>query len=443
MSVLFTQFSSKVARVKTEMLYPEFWINNSNTSKRIIICDDEIKRYNERSMKYNIIEDIFLLQNFLEGQELRSLILSVSKPHSTIRYKNGLILEKEYFLKLSKNLNLEGIKEKNLLRYGMVTRRSHIKSYPTDDRIFKNPKDYDLDRLMETAINICDPCVILHESKDKEWYFVKTYGYKGWIKRKDIAIGEKEPILKYTKAKEFLVVTGRRIYTGYNPFDESISMIPIDMGVKLSLVKEEEILETIYDMYPCGSYVVWFPTRRYDGSLKFTQILISRSEDICYGYLPYTEENIIRQSFKCLGERYGWGGEFFGRDCSSLVVDVFKTMGLMLPRNSSQQEKKAIGITKCIENMTIEEKKKVLDTMTPGCLMYLDGHVVIYLGKYYDEYFIIHDTIGFYISRICSEKKGDLYYISAKGVAVTPLTLIYTSDGENYLRAIKTIKIFG
>ncbi|WP_461614142.1 hypothetical protein [Clostridium sp. Marseille-QA1073] len=41
MSVLFTQFSSKVARVKTEMLYPEFWINNSNTSKRIIICDDE------------------------------------------------------------------------------------------------------------------------------------------------------------------------------------------------------------------------------------------------------------------------------------------------------------------------------------------------------------------------------------------------------------------
>ncbi len=118
-------------------------------------------------------------------------------------------------------------------------------------------------------------------------------------------------------------------------------------------------------------------------------------------------------------------------------------MGLMLPRNTSQQEKKAIGITKCIENMTIEEKKKVLDTMTPGCLMYLDGHVVIYLGKYYDEYFIIHDTIGFYISRICSEKKGDLYHISAKGVAVTPLTLIYTSDGEGYLSAIKTIKIFG
>ena len=240
----------------------------------------------------------------------------------------------------------------------MVTRRSYIKSYPTEDRIFKNPQDYDLDRLMETSVNICEPCLILHESKDKQWYFVKTYRYNGWIKKEYVAVGDKDSILKYLKAKDFLVVTGRRIYTGFNPFEKGISMVPIDMGVKLPLVEKEEVWETIYDMYPCGSYVVWFPMRLYDGSLKFTQTLISRSEDVHYGHLPYTEENIIRQSFKCLGERYGWGGEFFGRDCSSLVVDVFSTMGLIIPRNTSQQEKNAIGISKSIGNMTIDEKKK-------------------------------------------------------------------------------------
>ena len=84
-----------------------------------------------------------------------------------------------------------------------------------------------------------------------------------------------------------------------------------------------------------------------------------------------------------------------------------------------------------------------MDITSPRSLIYLNGHVMIYLGKYEDEYFLIHNTIGFYISRICSEKKGDLYYVSAKGVVVSPLTLIYTSEGESYLRAIRTIKIFG
>ena len=32
------------------------------------------------------------------------------------------------------------------------------------------------------------------------------------------------------------------------------------------------------------------------------------SRDVSVGYLSLTNEEIIKQAFKCLGDRYGWGG---------------------------------------------------------------------------------------------------------------------------------------
>ena len=47
---------------------------------------------------------------------------------------------------------------------------------------------------------------------------------------------------------------------------------------------------------------------------------------------------LIRVAFKYLGAPYLWGGRSpFGIDCSGFVQIVFKTMGIMLPRDASQQ----------------------------------------------------------------------------------------------------------
>ena len=53
--------------------------------------------------------------------------------------------------------------------------------------------------------------------------------------------------------------------------------------------------------------------------------------------LPLTRANIIRQAFKFLGERYGWGHDYNARDCSGFVSEVYRSMGVQMPRNTSDQ----------------------------------------------------------------------------------------------------------
>ena len=53
--------------------------------------------------------------------------------------------------------------------------------------------------------------------------------------------------------------------------------------------------------------------------------------------LPLTRANLIRQAFKFLGERYGWGHDYNARDCSGFVSEVYRSMGVLMPRNTSDQ----------------------------------------------------------------------------------------------------------
>jgi NlpC/P60 family len=62
-----------------------------------------------------------------------------------------------------------------------------------------------------------------------------------------------------------------------------------------------------------------------------------KSKDTSADYLPLTRANIIRQAFKFLGERYGWGDLYNGRDCSGFASDVYRSMDVLLPPNSGAQ----------------------------------------------------------------------------------------------------------
>lgn len=436
-------FNSTIPEITHEMLNPEFWIRHSETSSRIIGCYDKIESFNNKSISSNHIKDIFDFKIQYAKNEVVDLILSISVPIKKEMYRNGLKLNEEDIKKLQTNLAIDKIPYNPVVKYGIITYRTVIKSYPTDDKFFDNKEEYVIDRLMESAINICEPVLVFHESYDKEWYFIESYNCKGWVRKKYLAIGNKNDIEEYTKSEDFLIVTGRRIYTNYNPIDKRTSLIPIDMGVKLRLVERNCIPNEVDDMDVLASYVIYLPVRNEkNGKLEFVKTLIPICADVKVGFLHYTEENIIKQSFKFLGERYGWGGDFFSRDCSSLVLDVLKTMGIYIPRNTSNQSDENLGIVKKMNGLKVYQKKNFLDWLHPGSILYMKGHVMIYLGKYNEEYYIIHDTVGFYLSSICKTKTGDLKYIKANGVTLTPMSIAYTTSGQNYIDALIASKIF-
>ena len=285
-----------------------------------------------------------------------------------------------------------------------------------------------------------DALAVLHESTDGKWALVQAYNYTAWVALADIAIGPKAEVFGYESADNFLVITGDKVSTVYNPDVAGVSELQLDMGVRIPLSRPKELAHNLYGQNPYLSHMVRLPVRADDGSLTFKHALIARKEDTHIGYLPFTQENIIKQSFKFLGERYGLGHRFNGRDCTGFVSEIYKSFGIKLPRNSGDQGKSDIGVnTDYGKDALLADKIKRLITGKAGDLIYIPGHVLMLLGNSNGKPYVIHDVHGLgYMT-----DDGTLYKGTLNGVSVTPMLPLRTSVEHSYLERatiIKTIK---
>lgn len=179
------------------------------------------------------------------------------------------------------------------------------------------------------------------------------------------------------------------------------------------------------------------PIRDANGDLAFSPALIARHHDVHVGYLPYTEANVINQAFKFLGERYGWGHDYNARDCTGFVLEVYRSMGIDMPRNSSQQGYGSYGETVVYdENSSNDEKLERLAAAKVGDLIYLPGHVVMYIGEIDGQPYVIHDVHGLSYR----DAEDQHYEGTLNGVSVTPLVDLGFGANDTYLDRIYAIK---
>ena len=120
-----------------------------------------------------------------------------------------------------------------------------------------------------------------------------------------------------------------------------------------------------------------------------------KTRDVHKGYLPYTQEHILSQAFKFLHTPYGWGGMYGEQDCSKFIQEVYATVGIRLPRNSTSQSN--VGESKLeLEGLSKKSKHTLLKAMgmAGGSILHLKGHITLYLGEYKGEPYIIHTVWG-------------------------------------------------
>ena len=133
-------------------------------------------------------------------------------------------------------------------------------------------------------------------------------------------------------------------------------------------------------------------------------------------------KNILIQAAKFIDEPYGWGGMNGYRDCSALVMDIFRSVGVKLKRNTDQQETMN-PITRDVRNLSKQEKENILRAQPPGSLIFMDGHVMLYLGWIEEKGYILHDITIYYSEGV---------YVSANKVAITDI-YIKNSVGYEYI----------
>lgn len=432
-------FVSDVIGVEEKHLDAEFWAKAS-LGDRELMSQAEIKTLNTNSLAVeNTMFDLSALPEFLTKDELTTRINSISKkPASKRIFENGTAVTETDFARYEKNLNLSAIRQKNPLRFALTVHRTSLRTYPTLDLLFSHDaKNRDIERFQETALFPADIAVVLHESTDGEWYLVQSYNYIGWVQKKDVALGSRHEILTYKATDNFLVITGDKVRTSFNPEVPEVSELQLDMGVRIPLDRPVKLQNNLYGQNPYLSHMVKLPVRQKDGTLIFKHALIARNKDVNVGYLPYTEKNIIFQAFKFLGERYGWGHRYNGRDCTGFVSEVYKSFGILLPRNSGDQGKSRIGRNKIFDKTTDRESRiHVLQKASVGDILYMPGHVLMILGTVGGQPFVIHDVAGFgYLGKDNSLYKGTL-----NGVSITPLIPLQSSPDKSFVDRLYNIK---
>jgi len=418
-----------VIGVTDAQLDPEFWIKHGANS-RVVLDEAAIEAQNAKLKQLDrSVYDVEALPRTLAANDVRAWVEKMSeRPEDTLYDEHGRAVEASVIDSLVANVNANAIPATQQTRFGVVVRRSDLRTFPTSMRVFDGPDEgTDIDRFQEDALFPGTPLAIVHESRDGEWYFVVSPLYRAWIAKHDVALGTADEVFAYTHKEPYLVVTGAKARTVFTPERPEVSETQLEMGQRLPLLNDWPADKPVNGQHPYTSYVIELPMRAEDGSLHFSPALLQKTNDVAQDYLPLTRANLIRQSFKFLGERYGWGHSYNARDCSGFVSEVYRSFGVQLPRNTRDQ-----GVSPALNRIAFgpdddhEKRLAVLRDAQVGDLVYIPGHVMMVIGQDGGGPYVIHDTTGM----TYRDAEGVITRVHLNGVSVTPLLPLL--DGKEH-----------
>jgi hypothetical protein len=429
---------SGVLGVGEAQLTPAFWVGLQAQPDRIILDRGAIEAQNAKLLRLDpSMHDLRALPKTLSRERVAGWITALSElPRHPLFDVDGKQVPAATLKSVSGNLALDAIPASQPTRYGLIVRRAALRTFPTALRVFSEQGDTDIDRFQETAEFPGTPVAIVHASADGQWLFVVSPRYAAWTKKDNVAEGSAAEVFGYVDKTPYRVITGaveRTVFTREVP---AVSQLPLDMGTRVPLATDLPPDQPVNGQTPYAAHVLELPLRKADGTLGFTPALLQKNTDSAGDYLPLTRANIIRQAFKFLGERYGWGHAYDGRDCSGFVSDVYRSMGVQMPRNTSKQ-----AISPALEHRTFtakdsrEERIKSAHALQVGDLVYIPGHVMMVIGRLHGQPYVIHDVGGM------SYRKADGSRVRVKlnAVSVTPLLPLLYNDRQTFVDRMTSI----
>ena len=416
---------------------PEFWVARQQAPDQVLMTTASIQAQNRRLLQLDeSMHDLATMPATLERARVAGWIDGLaSAPSKPLWDENSRPVTKVTLDTILANRAMAVIAANQPTRFGMTVHRSALRAFPTDLRVFNRQGETDIDRFQESALFPGDPVVIAHASADAEWLFVVSARYAAWVSADAIAEGDRASVLGYATRSPHRIITGAKPRTVFTREVPRLSELQLDMGLRIPLANVAQD-KPVNGQHPYASWILDLPVRDADGRLGFAPALLPRIEDSQGDYLPLTRANLIRQSFKFLGERYGWGHSYNGRDCSGFVSEIYRSMGVELPRNTSDQSvSPAFDRTHFPADTPRARRIAAVDALDVGDLIYIPGHVMMYIGDIDGQPWVIHDTNGgSYFGA-----DGNLQSMQLNGVSLTPLVPLRFGKDHDYIDRITNI----
>lgn len=420
-------------------LTPQYWAARLDNADAPILDRAQIDAQNARMRSQDAhIQDIAALPAQLTATQVRSSITALSSwPTRALYDDQGQPIAAAMRASIEANLGLQAIAAQAAPQYGLVVKRAALRTFPTRQRVFNSTGDTDIDRFQESALFPGDKVAVVHRSADGRWLFVHSERYSAWIEAESVATGDKASVLGFGAQGPYRIVTGAVAHTAFTPEEPRVSRLQLDMGVRLPVLADWPAATPVNGQQAHAAWVVQLPVREADGSLKLVPALLPRSQDTAGDYLALTPRLLLQQAFKFLGERYGWGHDYDTRDCSGFVSEIYRSFGVLLPRNTSAQ-----AVSPALDRLPFTDKdsKAVRDravaNLQVGDLVYIPGHVMMAIGHVDGRTWVIHDTAG----GSWFGADGKRVQAHLNGVSVTPLEPMMASSTVRYIDRITNIQ---
>jgi hypothetical protein len=431
--------SPRLPNVTPEMETPGFWIKKIENPKNPVLTSEKIHKMNKENLKNPDLRlcRIRDLKEDWSREEILSFLAedweNFGRTAGTRYGKSGALLGDFFWNKLNGNLNQASLEQRNRVFFALIANRTDIRVFPTDEPSMNTPNNDEFDRFQHSSISVGSPVGIYHLSQDKNWAYAQTPFIRGWIRTHDLAVArEKAEVVDYEETKSRLVVTGNSVTVFGDPSLRQPAFIA-QMGDSFPLLDAPEESKKAH-----GVHTILIPSRKDNGSLITQKGYLRADEDVHQGFFPYTQENVARQAFKMLHHPYGWGDRNGGRDCSRFIMDVFRTFGILMPRNSKEQAWVGLDLG-LVAGKPAQEKTKILDQAIPlATAVRLPGHIMLYLGRDRGKHYVIHSIWG-----IQKSGKGRPVLQKIGKVAVSDLSLGEKGPNGSLLDRITDIRIIG
>jgi hypothetical protein len=176
----------------------------------------------------------------------------------------------------------------------------------------------------------------------------------------------------------------------------------------------------------------------YAAATGFTRV--QRSAALAPQARALTRRALLTDAFENLGKTYGLGGAEGGLDCSTMTLDLFEHFDLALTRFSGwQAEGGNYGLD--VRGVAPTEKLRRLDLAAKqgAVLLYMPGHIMLYLGRSKSDVPMALHALGEYLEP-CT---GGENIVDVRRVVVSGLELGKGSTRGSFLERVTRLVVFG
>ncbi|MBE8955057.1 MAG: SH3 domain-containing protein [Quinella sp. 2Q5] len=350
----------------------DYWAGRNKSGEAVFVSTQELDMLNLqiRQKSANTLVDLPKYPEKVYTQWMKNKITATmaighfDQAQVPKLFKKGAALTEFSYTQAKKNSRVDDVPTVCEIRYALTTDRTNIRLLPEADGWFESANDTHFDQLQATALDPSEPVVVLINSADNEFVFIESRAYAGWVKPATLAFTDRATWLKYADPQNYLtVIASRKTIPSGKAFYQ--------MGGR--------VLLRAADLQKDGSWAIYVPNVDANGTIVEQGFNIPNDHAVVKSALACSENNLIRQAFRFIGEGYGWGGLERNVDCSAFVQDVYRSVGIELPRDTIRQEK-AMARSISLKGMNRDQRLSILKKSKPGSLLFAPAHVMLYLG---------------------------------------------------------------